>query len=313
MTDPVVLGLDFGGSKIAVAVGTADGARLAGDEIPVRPNDSAATTLARGIELAQALAATITPGRRVGAVGAATFGIPFADRVELAPNVPGWGELAFGAELAAAFPDSAVATATDVKAAAQCELRAGALTGCDPGLYVNLGTGLAVALTAGGQVVTGRHGAAGEIGYSRRRPDDGELADRLEDVVSGQALAAAATRLLGRPDVAALLAADDRAAVAVRDEFLAELCFHVVNLAVALDPERVVVGGGLVRSWDRIEPVLRRALDAAVPYPPELTLAAHPFDAPLLGALALAATALTDTALSIAAPVPDVISEGAPS
>jgi glucokinase len=43
----------------------------------------------------------------------------------------------------------------------------------------------------------------------------------------------------------------------------------------------------MVRSWSRIAPTLRRALDAAVPFPPELVVAEFPFDAPLIGALAL--------------------------
>jgi glucokinase len=319
MENPVVLGLDFGGSKIAAAVAGPDGTRIAGDEIAVRAVDSAAVTFTRGVDLARALAATMTPRRPVAAVGAATFGIPFADRVELAPNVPGWERLAFGAELAAAFPEAAVVTATDVKAAAQCELAGGALAGCDPGLYVNLGTGLAVALTVGGRVVGGRHGAAGEIGYSLRRPGEVKPGPRLEDVVSGQALAGAALRLFGRADVAALLAAQDGPAAAERAAFLDELCFHLVNLSLALDPERIVVGGGLVRSRPQLGPPMRAALEAALPYPPELTVAAHPYDAPLLGALALASSTLASATLDHTItgpahpPALDVISEGAPT
>jgi glucokinase len=72
----------------------------------------------------------------------------------------------------------------------------------------------------------------------------------------------------------------------VLDDFLTELCFHLVNLAIAVDPQRIAVGGGMVRSWDQIAPRMRAALDAAVPYPPELVIAAYPFDAPLIGALA---------------------------
>jgi glucokinase len=56
---------------------------------------------------------------------------------------------------------------------------------------------------------------------------------------------------------------------------------------IALDPARVAVGGGMVRSWDVLGAALEKALDAAVPYPPELVLAAFPHDAALLGALAL--------------------------
>ena len=46
----------------------------------------------------------------------------------------------------------------------------------------------------------------------------------------------------------------------------------------------------MTRSWDRIRPQLEAALDAA-PYRPELVLADFPFDAPLMGALALAVEA----------------------
>ena len=67
--------------------------------------------------------------------------------------------------------------------------------------------------------------------------------------------------------------------------------FHVVNLAIAIDPARIAVGGGLVRSWPVIEAGLRRALRAAVPYPPELVIARFPHDAPLIGALTLGITA----------------------
>jgi glucokinase len=71
------------------------------------------------------------------------------------------------------------------------------------------------------------------------------------------------------------------------DEFLDELAFHLINLTIAVDPQRIAVGGGMVRSWDVIGPRLRAALDAAVPYPPELIPAAFPYEAPLIGALAI--------------------------
>lgn len=66
----------------------------------------------------------------------------------------------------------------------------------------------------------------------------------------------------------------------------------MVNLAIVVNPERVAVGGGITRSWDRIRPRLEAALLAGVPYPPQLVLARFPHDAPLLGAVALAVDAL---------------------
>jgi glucokinase len=66
-------------------------------------------------------------------------------------------------------------------------------------------------------------------------------------------------------------------------------------LAILVDPVRIAVGGGIVRSWDRIGPGLEAALQAGVPFPPELVLAHFPNDAPLLGAVALAVDAVTGT------------------
>jgi glucokinase len=310
MAAPVVLGLDFGGTKMAAAVVDTTGVRLADVITEVRPSDGAEQTFGLGIAAAHRLLADLEAEDLLAAVGACTFGIPHEDRVELAPTIAGWEQLAFGRRLRDAFPGVPVRTATDVKAAARAELDDGALTGCDVGLYVNLGTGFAVAMVVGGSVVEGQHGAAGEIGYNLRHPGAALDALRAEGVVSGQALRVAAHRLLGRPDVPRLFAGAgaDPAAREVVGQFLDELCFHLVNLVIALDPQRVVVGGGLVRSWDRFGATVAAALDAGVPFPPELVLAARPYDAPLLGALALARSAVPDLS-----PVADALSEGAPA
>jgi len=53
-------------------------------------------------------------------------------------------------------------------------------------------------------------------------------------------------------------------------------------------------------------PSITAALDTAVPFPPEFVLAAHPYDAPLLGALALGRSLVPDLST-----VADVLSEGA--
>ncbi|TCC48874.1 ROK family protein [Kribbella capetownensis] len=291
---PVVLGLDFGGTKIAVAVGDLSGRRLGTTTIDSLAEAGAEAAMRRGLTAAQELLAEVAADGELAAVGAATLGIPYDDHVELAPTFPGWGELPFGRMVREAFPDVPVLLGTDVKAAAAAEVRWGALAGCDPGIYLNLGTGLAVAIVAGGTVISGAHRASGEIAYNLRTAADVwiEPAQRtiLEDVVSGQALEATGSTRLGQrvsaADVFTRSATQPDAAV-LTDEFNRELAMHVVNLAIALDPARIVVGGGLVGSWDRIGPELRRALDAAVPFPPELELARFPSDAPLVGALAL--------------------------
>ena len=323
---PVVLGLDFGGTKIAAAVCRLDGTRLGSATVSSGGELGARASFDRGVATARNLLASTAPGVPLAAVGVSTFGIPFDDRVELAPAISGWGELPLGRELRAAFPGSVVRMATDAKAAAAAEVRWGALADCDPAIYLNLGTGLSAALVSGGQVIGGANGAAGEIGYNLRALADvgRTLDDRvpLEDMISGQALARRAAALDRIPDGPArtpdgaartpdgaarppdgtdgrpLAAADVLTASAAEpdldqlaSEFVAELAFHVVNLAILVNPVRIAVGGGLVQSWDRLRPGLEQALSAGTPFPPELVTARFPADAPLIGAVALAADA----------------------
>jgi len=297
---PVVLGLDFGGTKIAMAVCELDGELRASTTVSSGGELGARASFDRGISAAREVLAAAAPGREVVAVGVSTFGIPLDDRVELAPTIDGWGDLRLGHEVRSAFPGAVVRLATDAKAAAQAEVRWGALAGCDPAIYLNLGTGLSAAIVAGGNVLHGSNGAAGEIGYNLRAASDVgvPLAARtmLEDMISGQALAkrAASHTPHGGPMEAAAVFESGRDVPDLDrlvTDFVAELAFHIVNLAIAINPVRIAVGGGMVRSWDRLRPGLQDALTAGVPFPPELVVARFPSDAPLIGAVGLAVDA----------------------
>ncbi len=354
---PVVLALDFGGTKTAAAVcdlagnqlaaTTARGSRDGGARASGRGGSGgprAPEVLREGVRAALELLTATAPGADLAGVGVATFGIPFEDRVELAPAIEGWEDLAFGRELRAAFAGVPVRMATDAKAAAAAEARWGALRGCDPGVYLNLGTGLSAALVIGGRVVSGRDGAAGEIGYNLRaiadvgRPLGGRVP--LEDVASGMGLARQARALAGPagspPPVAGAAPAGpgtaaagldgpltaagvfqaahrDPALAGLLEATISELGYHLVNLAICLNPVRIAAGGGLVRSWDRLGPPLTAALAAGAPFPPELVTARFPYDAPLRGAAALAADAAAALPNRLGNPAqPDTLTEGLP-
>ena len=304
----VVAAIDFGGSKIATAVCDLSGNRLASSRVDTRVGDVSPAGLAgaraifdRGVRITRELLAAAAPDSDLAAVGVATFGIPAEDRVLLAPAIDGWESLALGRELRAAFPGAQLRMATDVKAAAAAEYRWGALRGCDPGVYLNLGTGLAAAIVAGGQVLSGEAGAAGEIGYNLRAIADVGLGlgqrVPLEDAVSGLGLARqVSVRGLARPAGAGPPSAADVFDTSLADAeladlangFVTELAFHLVNLAICINPARIAVGGGMAGSWARLQPDLERALNAGAPFPPQLVLAEFPHDAPLIGAVALA-------------------------
>jgi glucokinase len=322
---PYVLGIDFGGTKVALTVaplgaagvplgtaaGSAPGTTPPVTRLETRGFEGAAEVVRRTVRACRSLIAS-QAGDLV-AVGVSTFGIVRDGVVRLAPNVPGWEGLPLPGLLREEFGGTPVFVANDVKAATAAELRWGNLSGVRDGIYLNLGTGLAAGLVVDGRVVRGAHGAAGEIAYLARHADDlrvhrpgsghggaGKRAQEvfdpaaarahLEEYVSGVALAERGTELLGSPVTAAQLfeRGDEPRVRMLLDDALDALGLALANLCVALDPSHVVVGGGMMGAASLIMPHLREAVRQAVPYPPEIVPARVVDDAPLYGALALA-------------------------
>ncbi|GAA3277610.1 ROK family protein [Dactylosporangium vinaceum] len=292
---PQVLAIDFGGTKVALGTATTDaldGRPHITTRLPTRGDQGARRVVERALTAARELL------RTPAAVGVSTFGVLRDDVIRLAPNVPGWDGLPLPRLLRTEFGATPVAIDNDVNAGAAAELRWGALRGIDVGLYVNLGTGLAAALVAGGRVLPGAHGAAGEIAYLRDRADAPTFADghaALEESVSGSALARHGSALLGRPVTAAELFAHRHvpAVAALLDDAVGTLSRTIANLCVTFDPQRVVVGGGLMGAAPHILPPIAAALTRSVPFPPDLQVATFADDAPLIGALAMAVTLAT--------------------
>jgi glucokinase len=287
--DPV-LGIDFGGTKIAVGLADHAGRLLRQARLSTDAEAGAEQVVARAL----AAARDLLGDRKPAGAGVVSPGIVLPGKILLAPNVPGWERLRLPDLVAAEF-GPAVSVGTDVKAAALAESRWGALAGADPAVFLSLGTGIAAAIVVGGQVLAGANGAAGEIGYNLRGTRDtasfASGSAPLEEAAGGRGLGRRASERFGRPITAAEvfdLARDDAVAKELVSEALDELSVHVANLAIAIDPRRIAVGGGLLGSADVVLPVLRERLAAAVPFPPELVAARFGQDAALHGAIALA-------------------------
>jgi glucokinase len=283
----MVLGIDFGGTKVALATATTSGERLRATRIETHAAEGAKEVVRRTVDAANDLVAS-GPGRLVAA-GVSTFGVVRDGRVRLAPNVPGWEDLPLPAMLRDGLGVPALEVDNDVNAAATAELHWGRLAGTGVGLYVNLGTGTGAALIVDGRVVPGTHGAAGEIGYFLRVPGEPGYADGrapLEEYTSGSGLAARGSELLREPITAADLFArrHEPAIGALLDDAAATIGMSVANLATFLDPERVVIGGGMATA---VLPAVRTAIAGAVPFPPPVEAARFIDDAALIGAIAL--------------------------
>jgi glucokinase len=292
-----VLGIDLGGTKMALGTADGSGTILHRQVVPTLAEQGADQAITRAITAGRQLVdrTRAEHGGALAGVGVANMGITLEDRVLMAPNVPGWDRLALPQLMRQAFSTDEVRVENDVKAAASAELRWGALAGVDVGIYLNLGTGIATALIAHGRVIRGAHGAAGEIAYNLRQVHE-EVGVRhehapLEEFVGGRAIGERASLLFSEPFTAAEIfhrAQSDLEARAFVEVTLTEIAFHVTNLAIALDPERIVVGGGLMHSKDVILPRLAAHVKRFVPFPPTLLEAHFSRDAGLMGAIALA-------------------------
>ncbi|GAA1633393.1 ROK family protein [Catellatospora bangladeshensis] len=288
-----LLGIDFGGTKMAVGVSTGDGRLLLTDRLPTLASRGAAQALDRALDQAERM--VLETGGTLVAAGIATPGIVREHGIDFAPNVPGWEDLRLAEAVRARLGISRVRVANDLNAAAAAELERGALVDADPGLVIGLGTGVAAAVTVNGRVVPGFQGAAGEIAYAPTGGDwPGSPQPSLERRFSGHALDELAASLGIPGGAAGLCEAAERPGVA-RDALLdrvAALAGHVVTCCLLLDPQRIVLVGGVARS-DLVRRLLVERITPVLPYVPEVSVSPFAQDAALIGSVLLARSTTT--------------------
>ena len=296
-----VVAVDFGGTKIDVALARGAGEIHRRIRLDTHAPDGPEQALRRAAEAARAL---VTADRAedngpVAAYAAVCPGVIQDEQVLLAPNLPGWQNLAFARRMAEELDVAEVAVTNDVRAGALAELRFGSLRNVDPGIYLSLGTGIAAALVTQSQVAAGAHRAAGEIAYMTVDPitpaQPGQAA--LEEVAGGRSLGERASAMLGEQISAQeLLSRTDPVARHLVHQALGILADAITNLAVFIDPERIAVGGGMMAAAETILPVLQARLRQVAPFPPEVVAAHFTHDASLHGAIALALDAAAQQA-----------------
>jgi len=221
------------------------------------------------------------------AVGVGVPGLVDASgNLRFAPNLPGVTEVPVGRVLAERL-GRAVLVDNDATCAGWAETQIGAAAGDADVLLATLGTGIGGGLVAGGRLVRGANGFAGEIGHLVVDPS-GPLCPCgqrgcWERYASGSGLgwmgreaaqagrAARAVELAGGdPEavrgehVTRASAEGDEAARAVMERFAWWLALGLANLANVLDPGRIVIGGGMVESGEVLLGPTRRAFAALV-------------------------------------------------
>ncbi len=168
-----------------------------------------------------------------------------------------------------------VALGHDVRTGGLAEGRIGAGRGADRFLFVPLGTGIAGAIGIDGRVEAGAHGFAGEIGHVVVRPGGlscpcgqrGCLERYASAAAVSQAWAAASgDAQADAADCAKAVSSGDTAAQAVWQEAVDALADGLVTALTLLDPDTLIVGGGLAEAGDTLFAPLREAVRRRVTF-----------------------------------------------
>lgn len=307
-----VLSIDLGAAWIRLATADLTGTVVDRQEVRAKVRTAAALSQQlRNLIRESVAAAGVLPGSVVHTViaGPGSYDAR-AGIVRLAPNLPGWSKPGFVQSLQ---PELGISYSieNDVNMAALGELAYGSGQNSANFVFVSIGTGIGMGIVLDGKLYRGARQAAGEISFL---PTDGRQdAHRarslrahggLEAAAGAQAIVTAA-RAAGFESAgsaeevfAAARAGNPAACRAVSAE--ADYVARAVGAVIAvLDPELVVIGGGIGHNVDLIiDPVRQRLADFGPLEPPAIRISALGTDAILMGGLASALNQARDLAFA---------------
>ncbi|MBV8912105.1 MAG: ROK family transcriptional regulator [Acetobacteraceae bacterium] len=311
----LVLGIDLGGTKLHVVLATLLGTVIA-EAVEATDRRGGAHVVAQIGAIAKRLLAQA--GRRGAGLAAAAMGCPgvvepATGAVDIAPNVPGFGEMNVVAALERSLGCRTLVE-NDVNLAAKGEQWQGSCRDVQTFVLVALGTGIGMGLVADGRLVRGARGAAGEIAYLPLGADpfDSRLFryGTLETAVGSRAILERYRGHGGREaedvrEVFERLGEGDKAAGAALDETARLLTQALMAVRAMLDPARIVLGGSVgVRPEliGRVRALSDSLLPAKLPIEPS-ALGAR---GTVVGAVGSALAGLYEEVFGLSAPLPEL-------
>jgi predicted NBD/HSP70 family sugar kinase len=293
----LVLGLDIGHKYVRGAIADLSGEIRTRSSMPARAS-SVRGRVAELTGLADMLCEKVGVARASvtqTVIGSPGVYDPRRNAMKLTGGLRGWDRPAALAGLREAFGPSLVME-NDVDAAALAERALGHGREVDHFAFVHIGTGIGMGLVLGGQLLRGAHGVAGEIAFlplsGGSGADELEVRTRgtLETAASASGVVRAARRRGMRGSVSArrvfeaAAGGDERAAAVVAEE--ARLVAQTICAVITVvDPDLVVLGGGIGRAPGFAEAVSAQ-LEPIAPVMPAIRVSALGTDAVVDGCLA---------------------------
>lgn len=252
-----VLAIDLGGTQLRAAV-------YSGDVAAMRDiaKEAAPASLP---EFTSRLAALRAEAGGVTGIGLAVPGLVECTTCRWIPNLP----YLDGIDIAALMPDVQIGIGNDAQISLLAESTAGAAQGVSDALLLAIGTGIGSAVLANGQIIAGARGGACSFGWACADMDDPgeERSGWLERMAAGRALDDIAARI-GKASGADLIASarnGDRAAIAALQNPAQSLGTALAGAAALLDPEIILMAGGISAALDVLAPQILTAMRSHLP------------------------------------------------
>ncbi len=308
------VGIDIGGTKIAGALVDEAGTIIQELRVPSPISDSGSM-----VDAIAAVIDQLTAGHQVVGVGVAAAGFISADREIMfhSPNIAAWRNEPLKSRIQEKTSHP-VLLENDANAAGWAEFRFGAGRGSNSMIMLTIGTGVGGAVISEGRLLKGGFGIGGELGHIVSIPGGRDcgcgLKGCIETYASGTALLQAARDLAESSDslgarlrqlnsehglltgehVFQAVMEDDPGALKLISELGEQLGTAIGSIFVPiLDPELVVIGGGVSAVGERLLEPIRTSYSKSMPakgYRPELKIVKAQFlnQAGLIGAADLA-------------------------
>jgi glucokinase len=272
MSKNAVIGLDLGGTKLAVAIFSPQGKIRRKDVVPLAGRQGHAVGRLICDELTRLLTDARDRGLHISAVGVSIPGISYAKTGRVwAPNIRGWDDYPLRRELLAAVGNKRIRIAIDTDRACYIlgETWRGAAKGCRNAIFLAVGTGIGAGVLIDGRILRGAHDIAGAIGWlALDRPFRREYipCGCFEHHASGAGLAKVARELVAKSagggkgyrakrlqgyngwtarEVFAAYDRGDPVAKEVIGQAIEFWGMAVANLVSLFNPEKIVLGGGV--------------------------------------------------------------------
>jgi glucokinase len=271
------LAVDLGGTKCAAAVIDHKGKILARRTVPVDVSSSL-RPMQQIVQLAKELAGGKKTAEAYIGAGVAVPGLVRPNGTVWAPNLPGWEEMPLAKYLARSLK-LPVQVESDRNAAVLGESWLGAARGKSDAIVLMIGTGIGAGILSAGRILRGAHelsGCAGWLTVTREDVQAAQGCGELESLAAGPGIARAAQQRLQNGERSSLtnsdlskLTAHDVAAAGRSGDALALDVFHragrflgfaIANLTSILDPEVIVLGGGMAAVADLYLAPLKEAM-----------------------------------------------------